>query len=90
LTLPGLLGAGLLIAGCGGNTLDSSSAEKSISKVFAQSGHPTKSVNCPDNIDAKKGKTFDCTITLSNGQSVKAHAVQTDDNGHFQVSLPQS
>lgn len=90
LALPGLVGAGLLIAGCGGNTLDSGSAEKSISKVFAQSGHPTKSVDCPNDIDAKKGKAFDCTITLSNGQTFKAHAVQTDDNGHFQVSLPQS
>ena len=88
LAVPGLLGAGILLAGCG-NSLDSGSAEKSISKVFAQSGHPTKSVNCPDNIDAKKGKAFDCTITLSSGQTFKAHAVQTDDNGHFQVSLPQ-
>ena len=35
-------------------------------------------------------QTFDCTITLSSGQTFKAHAVQTDDNGHFQVSLPQS
>lgn len=84
-----MLGAGLLLAGCG-STLDSGSAEKSIAKVFQQSGHPTKSVSCPDDIDAKKGKAFDCTITLANGQTYKAHAVQTDDNGHFQVSLPQS
>jgi hypothetical protein len=83
------LGGGLLFAGCS-STLDSGSAEKSISGVFAKSGHPAKSVDCPDDIDAKKGTTFDCTITLSNGQTFKAHAVQTDDNGHFQVSLPQS
>ena len=88
--VPGLLAGGLLVAGCGSSTLDSGSAEKSISKVFAQAGHPTKSVDCPNDIDAKKGTTFDCTITLSTGQTFKAHAVQTDDNGHFQVSLPQS
>ena len=90
LAVPGLLAGGLLLAGCGSSTLDSGSAEQSISKVFKQAGHPTKKVDCPDDIDAKKGKSFDCTITLSNGQTYKAHAVQTDDNGHFQVSLPQS
>jgi major membrane immunogen (membrane-anchored lipoprotein) len=90
LAIPGLLAGGLLLVGCGSSTLDSGSAEQSISKVFKQSGHPTKKVDCPDDIDAKKGKAFDCTITLSNGQTFKAHAVQTDDNGHFQVSLPQS
>lgn len=90
LAIPGLVAGGLLFAGCGSTTLDSGSAEKSISKVFQQSGHPTKNVSCPNSIDAKKGTTFDCTITLDNGQTFKAHAVQTDDNGHFQVSLPQS
>jgi NAD(P)H-hydrate repair Nnr-like enzyme with NAD(P)H-hydrate epimerase domain len=89
LAVPGLLFGGVALAGCS-STLDSSSAEKSIAKVFAQSGHPTKKVDCPDDVDAKKGKAFDCTITLSNGQTFKAHAVQTDDNGHFQVSLPSS
>jgi hypothetical protein len=89
LAVPGLIGAGALFAGCS-STLDSSSAEKSIQKVYAQAGHPTKKVDCPDDVDAKKGKSFDCTITLSNGQTIKAHAVQTDDNGHFQISLPTS
>ena len=79
----------MLVAGCG-STLDSGSAEKSISNVFAKAGHPAKSVDCPDDIDAKKGKSFDCTVTLKSGQSFKAHAEQTDDNGHFTVSLPQS
>jgi Domain of unknown function (DUF4333) len=83
------VGGGLLFAGCS-STLDSGSAEKSISNVFAKSGHPTKSVDCPDDIDAKKGKAFNCKITLQSGQTFTAHAVQTDDNGHFTVSLPQS
>jgi hypothetical protein len=47
-------------------------------------------VDCPDDIEAKKGKAFNCKVTLQSGQSFTAHAEQTDDNGHFTVSLPQS
>lgn len=31
---------------------------------------PTKSVDCPGDVEAKVGETFKCTATLSNGQKV--------------------
>ncbi len=31
---------------------------------------PTKSVDCPDGVDAKTGTTFECTATLENGQKI--------------------
>ena len=46
LAIPGLLAGGLFFAGCS-SSLDSGSAEKSISKVFSQSGHPTKNGRLP-------------------------------------------
>ncbi len=44
---------------------------------------PTKSVDCPDGVDAKTGTTFECTATLVNGQKITLPLVvsSTNDNG---------
>src|SRR3954451_3928869 len=47
----------------------------------------TKSVDCPGDVDAKVGTTFECTATLTNGQDVtiplQVKAV-SDDHGSIQ------
>jgi hypothetical protein len=80
--------AALGLAACGDTTIDTSSAEKSISEnIQKQLGQKPKSVSCPDEIKAKKGGTFTCTVTASDGAKATIKATQTDDNGHFNFTI---
>jgi hypothetical protein len=82
-----LLSAAVLVAvplaGCA-KTLDTAPIETQLKdKIGAQT--PVKSVSCPDDVDAKKGDTFDCTLTAGGGKQYTLKVLQTDDNGHVTV-----
>ena len=75
------LAAGAIVAfasGCGvsfssSDTIDQSDEVKNAQNFIDQqltSLPPTKSVDCPDGVDAKTGTTFECTATLENGQKI--------------------
>ena len=86
--IPAALAAAVGLAACGKTTIDTGSAEDSISdNIQKQLGQKPKSVDCPDDIEAKKGGTFQCKVTASNGSTATIKAVQTDDNGHFNFSI---
>jgi hypothetical protein len=72
------------LAGCGTKTLDTSQIETQLKqKIGTQT--PVKSVSCPDSVDAKKGDTFNCTLTAASGHTYTLKVLQTDDNGHVTV-----
>jgi hypothetical protein len=76
------------LVACGTTTIDSSSAEKSIAdNIQKQIGQRPKAVSCPDDIEAKKGSTFNCKVTAANGKTATVKASQTDDNGHFNFTI---
>ena len=90
LILPAVLALPFGVAACGDKTIDTGSAEKSISENITQQGLPKpKSVDCPDEIKAEKSGKFTCTLTTANGSKVKVNATQTDDNGRFNFDISQ-
>src|SRR3954452_19789784 len=89
-------GAVLAASGCsvsfssGGNTLKKDDVTNDVQDFMtAQLPDlpPTKSIDCPGDVDAKAGTTFECTATLTNGQVVTIPLnVKTanDDHGSIQ------
>lgn len=77
----------LALAGCA-KTLDSTDAEKQISSSLEkQTQQKPKKVDCPDDIDAKKGSKFNCTVTADDNTTVTVNAVTTDDDGKFSYQV---
>src|SRR4051794_23582421 len=76
LALPFTVLAIVLTAGCGSGGTTTVDQQDSVS--FAQRALASKfphlpkaqSVDCPSDVEAKEGTTFDCTATLENGQQV--------------------
>jgi hypothetical protein len=60
---------GIAVAGCGEDTLEPDSAVQLINNSLSKTGVEAESVECPDDVEAKEGETFDCDVTLPNGES---------------------
>ena len=73
-----LLGLGA----CGDAKLDTDRAEAAIrSGITRQTGVKIDSVRCPDEVEARKGDTFRCLASASNGQRARVEVTQRDDEG---------
>ena len=84
------MAAAALPAGCGEQTLDASELEQELSRQLgAQAGQTPRSVACPDNVKAQRGKRFDCTLTAKNGDRVRVEVLLTNDEGGFRANVPQ-
>jgi hypothetical protein len=59
----------LAAAGCGTKTIDKSSEVDLVNKQLKNDGLKAQSVDCPDNVEAKKGGTFTCSVTATNGHT---------------------
>jgi uncharacterized protein DUF4333 len=75
----------LSLGACGERKLDVRDAAKKISaKLEEQTGQRPRSVRCPDeDVKAKKGETFRCTVTGRDGSRFGLVATLTDDDGRF-------
>ena len=72
------------LAACSSETkIDSSKAEDLVRSVVH--GAPVKSVTCPDDITAKQGGTFECTVTFENGQQATTGVKMTDNDGNVET-----
>lgn len=58
----------LALAGCS-KTLDQGDEVDLVNKQLAQDNLKAKSVECPDDVEAKEGNTFECDVTLTNGDT---------------------
>ena len=80
--LPVVVGVGALaFTGCGSKVIDQGKAEGFTKQVVTANGGTAKSVKCPSDVGVKKGKTFTCTATLTNGTKFKITFQMTDNNG---------
>ena len=80
--LPVVIGAGALaLTGCGSKVIDQGKAEGFTKQVVSANGGTTKSAKCPSDVGVKKGKTFTCTATLTNGTKFQITFQMTDNNG---------
>ena len=78
----------IAFAGCGDKTIDESKAESEIAKgVERQTQARDVKVNCPSDVKAKKGDTFDCDLTAAGGQKAKVNVTQQDDDGNVRWRL---
>ncbi len=78
----------LVLTGCS-TTLDADKAETEIAKaVRVQAGVPVKTVECPEDVEAKKGDKFNCTVTAKDGTSGKVNVTQKDDKGNIAFDAP--
>jgi len=89
-SLPALLGAtallGLLAAGCGGKTLDSSGLETEVAEYARKSLHErVESVDCPSGEPVEKGRVIRCVVTLKGGGSKVAAIEITDEKADVRV-----
>jgi hypothetical protein len=77
-------------AGVGPRIIDSQSAERTISDRLFQLRHVRpKAVNCPSEMEARKGKAYRCTLTAPNGDTIGLTLTPDNDKGHFQIVVDQ-
>ena len=76
--------AGLIaLTGCGDTKIDSEKAE-GLAREIAESGTvPVKSVSCPEDVTAEKGKDFSCDLEYDDGTKAKITIHQQDDEGNI-------
>jgi Domain of unknown function (DUF4333) len=85
LPVPALAAAALLVSGCGG--LDTDKLETKIKEDAKKDGVTLTAVDCPSDVEAKKGKNFTCKATVQGGGSLTLAIEQTDDEGNVRYSV---
>jgi Domain of unknown function (DUF4333) len=76
------LAAAPLAAACGEATIKPKGAAQSVVDVVArQTGFRPTDVRCPDGVEAKVGKTFNCHFTGPEGRDYTAHMRIADVKG---------
>lgn len=70
-------------------TLNTEDLEAQVKQQLDNSaGVTSQSVNCPGEITADEGNTFNCVLTAPNGESVQVDVTLTDDRGEFTAEVP--
>ena len=71
----------LLLAACS-KTLEMDDVESEIQDgITEQTGIPVSDVDCPDEVEAEEGGTFECTATGEDGSEATVEVTQTSDDG---------
>ncbi len=80
----------LAIGACGTESLDIGKAESEIEKGLRdQLGTKDTSVDCPDEVEAKKGDEFDCKATVDR-QKGTVNVTQQDEEGNVRWQVEQT
>lgn len=84
-----VLPVALAVGACGSKTVNTEKGEKFITtQVEKQVGAKVKAVKCPEDVKAKKGGAFTCTVTGSDGTTGQAKVIQKDDEGNVRLTAP--
>ena len=81
LTIVAALVAATALAGCGDKKIDQGKAEDLARKVADSGTIKTKSIECPSDVTAEKGKSFDCDLEYQDGAKGTITLHMTDDEG---------
>jgi hypothetical protein len=73
--------AAVALAACGTKQLDTAEAERTIAKRLGDQAGTKVSIDCPDDVEIKKGDTFNCTAK-SKTDRAKVKVTQLDDDGN--------
>jgi Domain of unknown function (DUF4333) len=69
------------LAGCGTQQLDTAEAERTIGDRLGEQARTKVTINCPENVEIKKGDTFTCDAKARN-DTAKVRVTQLDDEGN--------
>ena len=76
-----VMAAALFLGACS-KTIDIPKVESEIkSGILTQTGISVLSVDCPDEVDAEEGNTFECTAVGEDGSTATVEVTQTSDEG---------
>ena len=76
------LAASLVLVGCGQKVVETDELEVQIAQELqAQTGVTPASVDCPADVPAEAGATFNCTVTADDGSTANVVVTQQDDDG---------
>ena len=70
-----------VLSACGDKTIDAGKAEDLARKVADSGTEKTKSIECPSDVKAEKGKSFDCDLEYEDGTKGTITMHMTDDDG---------
>ncbi len=88
LTASGLAVLAIVAAGCT-KTLDTESVESTFAAAIEeQTGAHVASVECPGDVEAKAGATFECTATGEDQTRVRISVLQEDAEGKVSFDEP--
>jgi hypothetical protein len=77
-----IFGVLVLIGALSPTKIDATKAENLVRSHI----NGAQSVTCPSGIEAKSGRTFDCTVTLTDGSTETVTLHINDDSGNAQFS----
>ena len=69
------------LAGCGSQELDTAEAERTIADRLGKQAGTKVTVACPDDVEIKKGDTFNCRARARN-DTAEVKVTQLDDEGN--------
>ncbi|HEX2233837.1 MAG TPA: DUF4333 domain-containing protein [Thermoleophilaceae bacterium] len=69
------------LAGCGSQQLDTAEAERTIADRLGKQAGTKVTINCPDDVEIKKGDTFTCDAKARK-DTAKVKVTQLDDEGN--------
>ena len=79
--------AAIATTGCR-TTIDTENLEEQIAQgLKAQTGVTAESVNCPEDVEAEAGATFECTAEAEGGGMATITVTQVDDKGNVRWEL---
>jgi Domain of unknown function (DUF4333) len=73
--------AAVLAGGCGTKKLDIEDAEKTIGARLGEQSGAKVLVDCPNDVEIKRGDTFDCRATAQGTRPATVRVTQLDDEG---------
>lgn len=78
-----------VLAGCS-RVLDTASVESEIKeKLERQLSGVTVEIDCPEDVEAKAGESFDCIATSDDNARAKVVVTQTDDDGSIDFRVEE-
>jgi hypothetical protein len=72
--------AAVALVGCK-HKIDPVKAEALCKTVLKDADLTVKSIECPKDVEARKGNDFECTATIDDGDKLTLSVTQQDDNG---------
>jgi hypothetical protein len=73
------------LAGCGKTTIDKGQAESFVRSYFTPDA---RSASCPGGVEAKEGKTLECTVVATDGRRYRVTAHVIDSSGRLRIASP--